>query len=72
MKFKFIFCVTNLAFLLTIKGFTQNSVFVLNPLVGDTIHQKDKVEYYLFPEINDSIYRYGYIKQNGDIYTIYV
>ena len=40
----------------------QENIFVLHPILGDTIDAVEKTDYLLFPEINDSIFNYCIIK----------
>lgn len=44
----------------------QKIVYILHPLVGDTIDQSEKKKYYLFSEIADSVYQSGFIYQEKD------
>ena len=42
-------------------SFSQDKIFVLHPFVGDTIDNYEKNKFLLFPEINDSYFRFGQI-----------
>lgn len=50
--------------------YSQDSLFVLHPLVGDTIDKNEKTNYMLFQEISDSVFKYGYITHSKDGYFI--
>ena len=41
--------------------FAQDSLVVLDPSVGDTIHQSEKIDYLLFPEVDDAAYTFGQV-----------
>jgi hypothetical protein len=53
----------NLILSIGIQCRSQDSLFVLHPLVGDVIDRNEKIDYLLFPEINDSLFSYCQIKQ---------
>lgn len=53
-------------------GYSQNKIYVLHPLVGDTIDNKEKLNYFLFKNINDSDFKYGVITHTKDEYLIKV
>ncbi len=42
-------------------SFSQDKIFVLHPFIGDTIDNNEKNKFLLFPEINDSYFRFGLI-----------
>ncbi len=42
-------------------SFSQDRIFVLHPFIGDTIDNNEKNKFLLFPEINDSYFRFGLI-----------
>ncbi len=45
---------------------SQDSIYVVHKLVGDTIDKTEKLTYHLFPELKDSLFDYCYIvKKNG-------
>lgn len=47
-------------------SFSQEKIFVLHPFVGDTIDNYEKNKFLLFPEINDSYFRFGQIHLISD------
>jgi hypothetical protein len=47
-------------------SFSQDKIFVLHPFVGDTIDNYEKDKFLLFPEINDSYFRFGQIHLIAD------
>ena len=49
---------------------SQDSLFVLHPIVGEIIDQNEKIDYLLFPEINDSLFSYCQIKQIEDDFLV--
>lgn len=49
---------------------SQESLFVLHPLVGEVIDRNEKIDYLLFPEINDSLFNYCQIKHVEDSYFV--
>lgn len=53
----------NLILLFGIQCKSQDSLFVLHPIVGEIIDRNEKIDYLLFPEINDSLFNYCQIKQ---------
>lgn len=57
--------------ILSLSGFSQEQLFVLHPVVGDTINQTEKMDYLLFPDIDHSDFKYGYIAQLTDGYFIH-
>jgi len=48
--------------------FAQGSLFVMHPLVGDTIVKSEKLNYFLFPRINDSDFKYCTITKTQEGY----
>jgi len=52
-------------------SFSQDSIFVLHPFVGDTIDKFEKTKFLLFPEINDSSFCYGQIHYSDKKYLLY-
>lgn len=55
---------------IVVNGFAQNHLFNLSPVVGDTIDRTEKLDYMLFPGINDSIFKYCYITQSANRYFV--
>ena len=43
---------------LNVQSYGQDPLFVLHPLVGDTIDRNEKLNYLLFPQITDSDFKY--------------
>ena len=58
------------ASILYLNGFSQAQLFVLSPVVGDTIDKTEKMDYLLFRDINDSIFKYCYITFSPNQYFI--
>lgn len=48
--------------------YSQDKLFVMHPLVGDTIDKTEKLNYFLFPQIVDSVFRYCTITHSGTNY----
>lgn len=46
----------------------QGNLFVMHPLLGDTIVKSEKLNYFLFPQINDSNFKYCTITQSPEGY----
>ena len=44
----------------------QDTLFVLHPLVGDTIDKTEKMNYFLFPSIKNEDFKYCYIFQSNN------
>ena len=44
---------------------SQNTIYQLHELVGDTIDIQEKIAYHLFSEFSDAAYNYSYISQEG-------
>ena len=58
-----------IGFLFYLIGHTQEQVFVLHHLVGDTIEKNEKLKYILFPEIDIADFEYCYlITSNGEYF----
>jgi hypothetical protein len=57
--FRFISCIS------------QDSIFILHPAVGEIIDKNEKKQFYLFPEINDSNFKFCYIKTLKEGYLLY-
>jgi hypothetical protein len=53
-------------------SYAQSNVYVLHPLVGDTIDNKEKLQYLLFKNVNDSDFKYGVITHTKDAYFLKV
>ncbi len=49
-------------FLPLLNSFTQDTLLILHPVVGDTIDKNDKIDFSLFPEIDNSTFAYCFIK----------
>jgi hypothetical protein len=56
---------------LHINTFSQDDILILHPCIGDTIDNIEKNKYLLFPEINDTLFRYAFIKHIGNEYLLY-
>ena len=52
-------------------SFSQDSIFVLHPFVGDTIDKFEKTKFLLFHEISDSSFCYGQIHYSDKKYLLY-
>ena len=48
----------------------QDSLLSINGLIGDTIDLREKTEYYLFPDIPDSTYKFSYIKYADSLFIL--
>jgi hypothetical protein len=44
---------------------SQDSIYILHPAVGEIIDRYEKTDFALFPEVSNSKFEYGYIKQAG-------
>ena len=44
---------------------SQNTIYQLHELVGDTIDIQEKKAYYLFPEFSDTSFNYSFVNQEG-------
>lgn len=44
----------------------KDDLFVLHPLVGDTIDKAEKINYFLFPSIKNDDFKYCYIIRSND------
>jgi len=47
-------------------SYAQESVFILHVAVGDTIDQKEKIDFDLFPELKNADFKYGIIYTCGE------
>lgn len=57
--------------ILSFQCFSQDHLFVLHPLVGDTITRSEKLNYLLFRDINDSDFKYCTITHSTDGYFVH-
>ena len=48
----------------------QDSLLSINGMIGDTIDLNEKTEYYLFPDIPDSTYKFSYIKYADSLFIL--
>lgn len=55
----------------TLSVFSQKTIVILYPLIGDTIEQSEKQTFLLFPELKDSLFEYGQIFFEDGKYTLY-
>lgn len=58
-------------FSVIISALSQEAVIILHPSVGDTIDKIEKTTYYLFPDVNDSIYQSGVIYTAEDSFILH-
>lgn len=61
-----------IAVLVGFHSYAQSNIYVLHPLVGDTIDNNEKLNYLLFKNINDSDFRYGVITHTNEAYLLKV
>lgn len=61
-----------LCFIRFIPSYSQDSIFVLHPAVGDTIDKKEKIDFELFPEFKNSDFKFGIIFSIGEKKTLNV
>ncbi len=47
-------------------SFSQDTVFILNPVIGDIIDRNEKTDFNLFPEISNTRFEYSYIKKESN------
>ncbi len=57
-------------FLLNLNVYSQKNLYVLHPLVGDTIDKIEKIQYMLFQEIADSNFRHCYLTFSDGEYFV--
>lgn len=57
--------------LLSSAALSQNTVFRLHPVVGDTIDQTEKSAYLLFSQLVDSSFKEGWIGQTGTSFVLH-
>jgi hypothetical protein len=50
--------------------FSQDSLYILHPVVGAIIDRKEKTEYVLFREVADTTFNYGYIRYADNKYYL--
>jgi hypothetical protein len=50
----------------------QDSIYILHPILGEFIDSTEKKDYYLFPEIVDTSFNYGFINKIEDVYFLNV
>ncbi len=51
--------------------YSQNNLFVLHPLVGDTISQAEKIKFVLFPEISNEDFFNGTLTHSAEGYFLH-
>ena len=64
-----------LLFLILLKQvycFSQDSILILHPVIGEIIDNIEKKKYLLFTEIEDTVYSYAYIKFSDNKYYLNV
>lgn len=61
-----------IAVVLGLHCYSQGNIYMLHPLVGDTIDNNEKFNYLLFKNINDSDFKYGIITHTKDAYLVKV
>jgi hypothetical protein len=49
---------------------SQDNIAVLHPVVGKIIDNNEKTHYLSFPEIEDTVFNYGYIRQSENNYCL--
>lgn len=59
-----------IAIILSVQSYGQDSLFVLHPLVGDTIDRNEKLNYLLFPQITDSDFKYCTLSHSENGYFV--
>jgi len=52
-------------------SYSQNNLFVLHPLVGDTISKTEKIKFLLFPEIDNQNFLNGTITHSEEGYFLH-
>jgi hypothetical protein len=57
-----------LIFITAMLSFTQDTVYILHPIIGDIIDRHEKTDFNLFPEISTSRFEYSYIKLEGNTF----
>ena len=45
---------------------SQDTIFILNPVIGDIIDRNEKTDFNLFPEISNTRFEYSYIKKESN------
>lgn len=51
--------------------FSQDSIYILHPAIGEIIDRNEKIGFNLFPEIATSKFEYGCIQQTGGTFRLY-
>jgi hypothetical protein len=59
-------------FLKQVYSFSQDSILILHPIIGEIIDNIEKRKYLLFTEIEDTAYSYAYIKYSDNKYYLNV
>ena len=59
-----------LFFLIRVPGHSQDGVVVIHPVVGELIDKEEKKAYLLFPEFNDSLFYYCFVKSVNGKYSV--
>ena len=59
-----------IAIALNISCFAQNDLFILHPLVGDTIDKNEKLNYFLFPKISNENFKYCFITHSDNQFFV--
>jgi hypothetical protein len=54
----------------TLLSFSQDTVYILHPVIGDIIDRHEKTDFNLFPEISTTRYEYSYIKHEGGTFRL--
>ena len=60
------FAIFLFVFIFSANCHAQDNLFVLHPLVGDTIDKAEKINYFLFPSIKNDDFKYCYIIRSND------
>ncbi len=50
-----------LCFFILVSTVVSGQMFVLHPVLGDTISREEKINYLLFPEIDDTVFNYAIV-----------
>jgi hypothetical protein len=58
------------ALLIYANSFAQDTLFVLHPLVGDTIDKTEKMNYLLFPSIPNDDFKYCYLTRSNEQFFV--
>lgn len=57
-------------FLPLANSFTQDTLLILHPVVGDTIDKNDKIDFSLFPEIDNSTFKHCFISYSAKKFNL--